>query len=568
MLINLKKKIMESIIPLVMIVLLLISVIMYFSTKKVIKNRITFFVEELLKAKANEIGVWSKDLDNNLKLMAESREVKNPENKEGYEEYLKKVKEVNKDIYEMLFIIYNNGKSYNSNGMEFNKEEKEELKSIVDGNNITAEQVILKKISKPAFVLTVPITDKKNKVVGVIGGVVLLEKIATGIKNTNLKEKGDIGIADKFGNILAHNKKEYTIKLNMKKDFKEYIKQEELKKRSNKKEKGEFFSCAVIPNTNGWLIGIKLSEKEIYKDIYNLFYFFIFILIIVIIAFIVIFYKKEEIKQNPLRVLNKTFKNSNENKAEENIDTEEKYKDKNIEVISEKEESRNLKYITQLEEKLKEKTTELNEANKKLLTKDSELEYLNEIIAEKNNDLYKLATKDAFTGLYNRYELYRRIDEIMSKASRVKTFHFSLLLIDLDNFKYYNETLGNQAGDEVLKRTAELLDRVLRENDILVRYSGDEFIVLIEERKENAVLVGEKIIKELKNCKGFEKELSEKLHKKVEILDENKVMCSIGIYEYVSGEKIKPIEMIKLAGSALSKSKKLGKGRVCIVEKA
>ena len=568
MFISLRKKIMESIIPLIMILLLLISVIMYFSTKKVIKNRITFFVEELLKSKANEIGNWNKDLNDNLKLMAESRELKNPENKDGYEEYLKRVEEVNKDIYEMLFVTYINGKSYNSIGIDLNKEEKEELKAIVDGNNITAEQVILKKISKPAFIVTIPITDKKNKVVGVIGGVVLLEKIAARITNTNLKEKGDIGISDKFGNVLAHNKKEYTMKLNMKKDFKEYIKQKELKKSSNKKDNGKYFSCVVIPNTNGWFLGINLSEKEIYKDVYNLFYFLIIVLIIGIISFVILLNKKEEIKQNPLIKLKEAVKNINENKTEENIEVQEKYKEKKIEITLNKEESRNLKYITQLEDIIKDKTTELNEANKKLLTKDTELEYLNEIIAEKNNDLYKLATKDAFTGLYNRYELYRRIDEIMSKASRVKTFYFSLLIIDLDNFKYYNETLGNQAGDEVLKRTAELLDRILRENDILVRYSEEEFIVLIEERKENAVLVGEKIIKEFKNCKGFEKELSEKLHKKVEILDENKVMCSIGIYEYVNGEKIKPIEMIKLAGSALSKSKKLGKGRVCIVEKA
>ena len=65
----------------------------------------------------------------------------------GESSFGESVRSLNKDIYEMLFVTYINGKSYNSIGIDLNKEEKEELKAIVDGNNITAEQVIIKKKS-------------------------------------------------------------------------------------------------------------------------------------------------------------------------------------------------------------------------------------------------------------------------------------------------------------------------------------------------------------------------------------------------------------------------------------
>ena len=224
-------------------------------------------------------------------------------------------------------------------------------------------------------------------------------------------------------------------------------------------------------------------------------------------------------------------------------------------------------HLIEFEEIIEEQTEKLYEANRKLLAQNSELEYLNGNLKEKNDDLYKLATRDVLTGLYNRYELYRRVEGLSAKASRVKEFSFSILLIDLDNFKYYNDTLGHDAGDEVLKRVSAFLNTVLRENDIIVRYGGDEFVVVIEEKIEEAFIVGNKILSELKKYEGFEKELSEKYQKTIKIVNEKKLMCSIGIYEYTKEDKLTPSQMIKKADEALYISKKSGKGRVEIVKK-
>ena len=111
-----------------------------------------------------------------------------------------------------------------------------------------------------------------------------------------------------------------------------------------------------------------------------------------------------------------------------------------------------------------------------------------------NKKLRKLSFTDELTNLYN----YRAFQELLSKElSRVrrKKTSLSLIMIDLDNFKQFNDCFGHQAGDLYLKETAKVLKEAMRTYDIAARYGGDEFVYILPETDEVGVLAVARRIK-------------------------------------------------------------------------
>jgi diguanylate cyclase (GGDEF)-like protein len=123
-------------------------------------------------------------------------------------------------------------------------------------------------------------------------------------------------------------------------------------------------------------------------------------------------------------------------------------------------------------------TYELRSANKRLEAAQSELR--------------QMVTTDALTGCRNR----RFFDEIIGREiqrRRRYNIPLSLLFVDVDRFKAINDTLGHEAGDRVLQRVAEFLIRNVREADCVFRWGGDEFLILISCREEEAVYKGKEL---------------------------------------------------------------------------
>jgi diguanylate cyclase (GGDEF)-like protein/PAS domain S-box-containing protein len=123
-------------------------------------------------------------------------------------------------------------------------------------------------------------------------------------------------------------------------------------------------------------------------------------------------------------------------------------------------------------------------------------------ITREINDLKKteielefIATHDILTSLPNRYLFFGQLQQIINRAHRHPQ-QAAILYIDLDHFKEINDTCGHDAGDVILKQVAELLQSVLREDDLVARLGGDEFVILLSDIQgpADAASVAERII--------------------------------------------------------------------------
>ncbi|MFN7037632.1 MAG: GGDEF domain-containing protein, partial [Bellilinea sp.] len=120
-----------------------------------------------------------------------------------------------------------------------------------------------------------------------------------------------------------------------------------------------------------------------------------------------------------------------------------------------------------------------------------------------NSRLYsktqRLATLDSLTGLLNRRSIFEAGERELVRAQRYRE-PFSLLVIDLDNFKQVNDTCGHLIGDGLLKQVARRMKHALRVSDLIGRPGGDEFVVLlIKTTPGEAVMIAERLLKTLRD---------------------------------------------------------------------
>ena len=165
--------------------------------------------------------------------------------------------------------------------------------------------------------------------------------------------------------------------------------------------------------------------------------------------------------------------------------------------------------------------------------------------------LKEMVNIDGLTGLYNHRYFYDTIEEEIDKATTEKE-KLSLLFMDIDYFKNYNDLNGHQKGDEVLRVIAEILRSSTRMNDTVSRYGGEEFAVILPNTNEKeAVVIGERIRLRVEEY-HFENE---------EYLPNGKLTISVGISTYPVNAK-NLVDLIRFADDALYRAKFLSKNSV------
>ncbi len=125
-------------------------------------------------------------------------------------------------------------------------------------------------------------------------------------------------------------------------------------------------------------------------------------------------------------------------------------------------------------------------------------------VALENAQLYQrmreLSARDELTGLFNRRYFFEALETEVQRARRYRRT-FSILMLDLDHFKQYNDTYGHLRGDEVLREVARLLLGTTRRADVVARFGGEEFVVVLPEiSKDAGAAVAEKIRAAVAEC--------------------------------------------------------------------
>ena len=187
--------------------------------------------------------------------------------------------------------------------------------------------------------------------------------------------------------------------------------------------------------------------------------------------------------------------------------------------------------------------------NRKLISK---LKIQNDELAEANIRLRDLAIRDGLTGLFNHRYFREMLDIEIARSVRNQT-EFTLLFLDVDFFKKYNDTFGHLEGDYLLSTMGALLRERIRSSDIVARYGGEEFVVLLPETaKDRGVEVAEGI-RRMVESKRFTRE------DKKETMP---VTMSIGLASFPEdGDDAQTL--IHHADSLLYKAKNEGRNQVC-----
>jgi diguanylate cyclase (GGDEF)-like protein/PAS domain S-box-containing protein len=174
-------------------------------------------------------------------------------------------------------------------------------------------------------------------------------------------------------------------------------------------------------------------------------------------------------------------------------------------------------------------------------------------LAEANRQLEVLARKDGLTGLANRRQFDETLEAEFRRAIREKT-SLSLIMIDVDRFKDFNDCYGHPAGDRCLLRTAHALtDIANRPADLSARYGGEEFAILLPNTSEGGALV----IAERARCAVRSLGIEHRAN------PEKIVTISLGVSSLVAGRGgIEAADLVKSADIALYASKAKGRDRV------
>jgi two-component system, cell cycle response regulator len=191
------------------------------------------------------------------------------------------------------------------------------------------------------------------------------------------------------------------------------------------------------------------------------------------------------------------------------------------------------------------------EMNRELIKSKMALEKLTKELEQKNALLENLANLDGLTEINNHRFFQNFLDAEINRSIRSDRI-ISILLLDIDHFKHFNDTYGHQTGDFILKELCRVIKSVIREYDLLARYGGEEFVVVLPETDPQAALTcAEKIRSEIASYTFDDGNTT------------YQVTISIGVAcALPSGKDFKKNEFIGLADEALYEAKRNGRNRV------
>ncbi len=188
--------------------------------------------------------------------------------------------------------------------------------------------------------------------------------------------------------------------------------------------------------------------------------------------------------------------------------------------------------------------TERKKAEEQIIKQKSELETISMENARLYEEAKALSLHDSLTGCGNRRYMEIMFKKIFAEARRYHR-HLSAIMLDIDYFKKYNDTYGHIAGDNLLVSLAAIISQDIRETDLLIRYGGEEFLILLPQTELQSAL-----------------EVAERIRKDVEAKGE--ITVSLGVSNYDKEMQNRGV-LISKADEALYQAKGAGRNRVVVM---
>ncbi len=201
--------------------------------------------------------------------------------------------------------------------------------------------------------------------------------------------------------------------------------------------------------------------------------------------------------------------------------------------------------LTNVQRQLAQKNMQLQTRNRQLRLMQRTISRQRRALLQANRKLSDAATRDPLTGLRNRRAMTHRLDYLLRQASA--QYHpLSILMVDIDHFKRINDCFGHPVGDRVLQQVAEILSTGARHGDLVVRYGGEEFLLILPDcQAESSITLAHRLLLAVQN----------------HAFDHDKVTISIGVATSTP-HLLNKDRLIQQADAALYHGKQNGRNRV------
>lgn len=551
------------------------------------------YSRDIAELEADMVNNWLDDSIrklNDISIMAGNSQNGLMTNIEG----LIDIQQQNKDNFRHLYLVNTEGEYIDTFGQEANMND-EIITEIINGEKelVVTSPMIHPILSEALFNVIVPVYDG-TKIIGVLGATVTMDQLSKRLNEYEVSDAGFGWLVDENLTVIAHPEEDNI--LNMSLYSTELIKEKSLEDLKVKSANtfgysgldlvaidlvedgyatGKYtdldgynrtVSFVKVNNAENWYVGFTTFDDKIPSSSRSLLiYMVIGVALIVAITIFATYLLASEVTKpinQLIHVVNLFIGGNSGVRAKVDTDDEFGKLGKAFNGMADT----IIEHTDNVEALIKERTYMLADLNYQIVVRNKELNTMNEELETTNDKLHSLATTDMLTGLYNRHELVRSMQTFMDGVLKSDDAGFSVLFIDLDNFKYYNDTFSHEIGDFLLIEIAKILKANIRDNDIVARYGGDEFVVLLKHGDfDVSKMISERIHAKILEQKGFRKAIERKIKSEILLLGKNMLSCSIGIVNYNKNINARTVEeLLALADDTMYKAKKQGKSRIVV----